>query len=408
MTMEVTSAEFEYVGNWQTPIPSALVLDARLLPSEKLVWMAIRATQMRPDSATKQTYDYLQLSCSLSRPTVSKCLKALQLTGWMQARRQSTAGWIESTRYLMFDTEQTERMVQSQEFIQFAESCAIQSPRLRTIVAALAERFAIKALALASSKNSELLPDQRSKKIELPGSKVFLPPEIDRSKKIELPVNLDFPSSKKIELPRMRDVVSSSSTTTLGERAGARELVWPEGISEITRNAKAATLAMMEPERAQQVLDELSAKMALGNVGNPTSYLHGLIVSVQAGTFFQTEGGERLARARARQARAIAVQANIDLNTTPLTASLESRALWKVLVQRLAEELPADVIEQWVTPVLPRLNGDSFFLFCMNGHHLEQVERLFERITTLTQEINPALTHIAVLVGDGSRLEMAS
>jgi hypothetical protein len=289
---DTVESTFEYVGSWQQPIPTALVLDPRLLPSEKIVWMVIRVTQMRPGAAITTTYDFLAQASGLSRPTLSKALKALQLTGWLRAHRRSTAGWVESTRYLMFDSDNSLPYVKSIEFQEFATLCLCQSNRLREVVSAVAKKFSLMELLEASSKKSELPSSKKILLPENPGSKVFLPPE-----------NVDFSSSKEFLLPRTRGSGSSSSvndTTASVRAAGARELVWPNASAQ-TKSACGTDLALLPGTQAQEILDEFSAALARGGVRNATVFLRALIQSAIAGKFIYSDAGADVAAKRMRE-----------------------------------------------------------------------------------------------------------
>jgi len=183
---EPAAGTFDYVGVWQHPIPTALVLDPRLLPSEKLVWIVLRVTMARPGAVITPTYDYLTAACSLARPTLAKAIKVLQLTGWLRAGKRSTDGWVESNSYLMYDQDHSATYATSIEFQEFARSCLLHGERLRSVVEAVATKFELLELVrLARSKKIELLDKSGSKKIELPSSSKNELLVINRSSKIE-------------------------------------------------------------------------------------------------------------------------------------------------------------------------------------------------------------------------------
>ena len=315
-TKQMSAAEpavgtFDYVGVWQHPIPTALVLDPRLLPSEKLVWIVLRVTMARPGAVITPTYDYLTAACSLARPTLSKALKVLQLTGWLKAGKRSTDGWVESNSYLMYDQDHSATYAHSTAFKDFARSCLLHGERLRSVVEAVATKFELlELLELARSKKIELLQNSGSKIIELPSSKKIELLEIPRSSKIELLRNVDFSSSSKIELPRVRGSSSCvNNTTAQGEeqkqlpiQMPKRVLVWP-AVSEITKAGCKADLAMLTDDVAQQVLDECAAARALGKVRNDTMFLRALITGAIAGTFVFSDAGYKVATERTNAAK---------------------------------------------------------------------------------------------------------
>ena len=76
-----------------------------------------------------------------------------------------------------------------------------------------------------------------------------------------------------------------------------RVLVWPE-VSEITKAACKADLAMLTDDVAQQVLDECAAARALGKVRNDTLFLRALITNAIAGTFVFSDAGNKVATER--------------------------------------------------------------------------------------------------------------
>ena len=309
-TAESEAGTFDYVGVWQHPIPSALVLDPRLLPSEKLVWIVLRVTMARPGAVITPTYDYLTTACSLARPTLSKALKVLQLTGWLKAGKRSTDGWVESNSYLMYDQDLSATYVDSIDFQDFARSCLLHGERLRSVVEAVATKFELlELLELARSKRIELLGKSGSKNIELPSSKKIELLEIPRSSKIELLRNLDFSSSSKIEPPRVRSSSCVNNTTAQGEEQkqlpmplSKRILVWP-AVSEITKTGCKADLAMLTDDVAQQVLDECAAARAQGKVRNDTMFLRALITSAIGGTFLFSDAGYKVANERINAAK---------------------------------------------------------------------------------------------------------
>ncbi len=308
---ESAAGTFDYVGVWQHPIPSALVLDPRLLPSEKLVWIVLRVTMARPGAVITPTYDYLTTACSLARPTLSKALKVLQLTGWLKAGKRATDGWVESNSYLMFDQDQSATYAHSIAFKDFACSCISHGERLRSVVEAVATKFELlDLLELARSKKIELLGKSGSKNFELPSSKKIELLEIPGSSKIELLRNVDFSSSSKIELPRVRGSSSCvNNTTAQGEEQKQlpmplqkRVLVWP-AVSEITKTGCKADLAMLTDDVAQQVLDECAAARAQGKVRNDTMFLRALITSAIGGTFLFSDAGYKVANERTNAAK---------------------------------------------------------------------------------------------------------
>ena len=308
---EPAAGTFDYVGVWQHPIPSALVLDPRLLPSEKLVWIVLRVTMARPGAVITPTYDYLTNACSLARPTLSKALKVLQLTGWLKAGKRSTDGWVESNSYLMYDQDLSATYVESITFQDFARSCLLHGERLRSVVEAVATKFELlDLLELARSKKIELLGKSGSKKIELPSSKKIELLEIPSSSKIELLRDVDFSSSSKIELPRVRGSSSCvNNTTAQGQEQKQlpiplpkRILVWP-AVSDVTKDGCKADLAMLTDDVAQQVLDECAAARALGKVRNDTMFLRALITSAIGGTFIFSDAGYKVASERINAAK---------------------------------------------------------------------------------------------------------
>ena len=78
-------------------------------------------------------------------------------------------------------------------------------------------------------------------------------------------------------------------------------LVFPGGLSECEQTAARAKLATIPSALAQELLDELAARMNAGAIrSTPLSYLRGLIKRAQYGAF-TPEAGWRVAQARERQ-----------------------------------------------------------------------------------------------------------
>jgi len=250
----------------------------------------------------------LTTACSLARPTLSKALKVLQLTGWLKAGKRATDGWVESNSYLMYDQDQSATYAHSIAFKDFACSCLSHGERLRSVVEAVATKFELlELLELARSKKIELLRKSGSKNIELPSSKKIELLEIPGSSKIELPRNADFSSSSKIELLRVRGSSSCvNNTTAQGQEQPVplpkRVLVWP-AVSEITKTGCKADLAMLTDDVAQQVLDECAAARAQGKVRNDTLFLRALITGAIGGTFLFSDAGYKVANERTNAAK---------------------------------------------------------------------------------------------------------
>ena len=314
--MSTEFGQWRYEGSWQTPIPNALISDKRLSPSALKLWIVLRAA-IQPGQTLAPTYDYLVDQCNLSRSTVSRCIKVLRALRWIQTKQVMTAtGWLSGSMYRMFDSPVaiTEIAPLDADYPGFLAQCAAaEDSGLREL--ALVEISAWHSAGFAAIPVGSSKTRLRSSKTELPGKTQTLgssKTELPSSMKIELPEKARKSGSSEIELLRMRDVVSSCSTTT-NEKTGietcAREdWVWPEVIPMDVRQKVSPRLATLPEGMAQEILDEVHFRHHAGKASNPVSLLFGLIPIAEDGKFLIT-GGMNVAKARARQKAATLIVA---------------------------------------------------------------------------------------------------
>jgi hypothetical protein len=107
-------------------------------------------------------------------------------------------------------------------------------------------------------------------------------------------------------------------------------LEYPKGLSPSERADAQSRLARLPPELAQQLLDELAARLKAGTIRiSPLVYLAGLIRRANAGEFVP-EAGLRVADARERRRRNEAYLKRLQtLNDAPVMeqATLEDSPL---------------------------------------------------------------------------------
>lgn len=122
------------------------------------------------------------------------------------------------------------------------------------------------------------------------------------------------------------------ASTAVGGGAGA-ELCYPTGLSDTETTAASERLSALPVEIAQQLLDELAARMRAGGIRlGPLAYLNGLIRRARAGNF-RPAGAYCVAQARtqrrrgeeALEQRRAAAPPFVEINRTdPLIKRLEA------------------------------------------------------------------------------------
>ncbi|HEY1461667.1 MAG TPA: helix-turn-helix domain-containing protein [Casimicrobiaceae bacterium] len=98
------------------------------------------------------------------------------------------------------------------------------------------------------------------------------------------------------ELQPPRGTEEGTSAAADAARGGG-ELDFPRTVSATQRHALAEQLAGLSQERAQQILDELAARMNQGHVRSPVRYTAALVARLRRGEF-RPESGLAIARQR--------------------------------------------------------------------------------------------------------------
>jgi hypothetical protein len=110
-----------------------------------------------------------------------------------------------------------------------------------------------------------------------------------------------------------------------GDGGGGGDLVYPKGLTPAQAHALQNRLAVLNHDQAQQVLDELSGRMAIAQVNNPIRYCAALIQSMERGEF-APELGLKVVDARQAQAALQAELARIE-KSSAIKQRTEAREL---------------------------------------------------------------------------------
>lgn len=110
-----------------------------------------------------------------------------------------------------------------------------------------------------------------------------------------------FLQSINIKTPPLPPGAKSTRTTPATREGAGALFVFPPGLSQTTREQLGPHLEGLT--QAQEILDELGARMALGGLQYPTRYARALIKQARAGEFIPDQA-DTYRRARERQQRA--------------------------------------------------------------------------------------------------------
>ena len=106
-----------------------------------------------------------------------------------------------------------------------------------------------------------------------------------------------------------------ASRQTIGPRppggGGGGDLIYPKGITPAQKQALQERLTVLNQDQAQQILDELSGRMAIEQVKNPVRYCAALIERMERGEF-SLELGLKVGHARDAEVARQAELARID------------------------------------------------------------------------------------------------
>ena len=111
--------------------------------------------------------------------------------------------------------------------------------------------------------------------------------------------------------PSIEPSLPPPTDPSAGPPGGGGDLVYPKGLTPAQRHALQNRLGVLNHHQAQQVLDELSGRMAIAEVKNPIRYCAALIQSAQRGEF-APELGLRIVDARQAQAALQAELARLE------------------------------------------------------------------------------------------------
>ena len=117
---------------------------------------------------------------------------------------------------------------------------------------------------------------------------------------------------------------------------GGSDLIYPRSLTPAQKHALQNSLAVLNYDQAQQVLDELSGRMAIAQVKNPIRYCGALIQSMRRGEF-APELGLKVVDARQAQAALQAELTRIE-KSSPISVSSERREIpihFREIVERM-------------------------------------------------------------------------
>jgi hypothetical protein len=193
--MNPTSAEGElgqwiFAGSWTTPVPHGLVLDRRLTSGDKILWQVLRFSLPTAQSNIKPTYDWLATLTNLSRSSIARGLKALQLTGWAGVKNIKTGEWMVGNQYALYDDDKSASFAGESPYRQLVADCLTKAGRLSKLARTMLVQLAISERDLPASSVKKT--PSRFKKT-LPSVKLTLPENSANSRGVKM----TLPSSVK-------------------------------------------------------------------------------------------------------------------------------------------------------------------------------------------------------------------
>jgi hypothetical protein len=129
--------------------------------------------------------------------------------------------------------------------------------------------------------------------------------------------------------------------STIGPRppGGGGDLIYPKGFTPAQEQALQDRLGVLTQEQAQQILDEISGRMAIEQVKNPVRYCAALIERMERGEF-SLELGLKVGDARlaevARRAELLRIEriAVVEPGSQPRGVPIEFRETMERIFQR--------------------------------------------------------------------------
>jgi len=339
-------------------VPSALLLDDRLMPLERNAWLALRSLLSEDGTTALVTYETLRqyLPCTPGRTkasleTVSRTITILRLTGWIslvEYRRNALAGFVLSSRYAVLTEPKS-----------FVEACHTDASYLDLLERSL--RHANQAIrqvaqvitsgAVRDPLTAKTLPQPSWLRLQQLSTLVGRDHRNDDD-----PPDGDLPSDRPAPPeapanPKAADdepYVRTSSTNkeylkVRTYRACAREqhgafhdsLQFPARFAQLLpaqQRDVISRLQRIKPAERQAVLNEWDVRCALGYVRDAAAYLFGIIKKALTGMFQLWAARKTASDRMARQAPASNIQAKPapaacgDAPSSPAPAMRTSKA----------------------------------------------------------------------------------
>lgn len=292
-------------------VPSALLLDQRLMPLERNAWLALRSLLSEDGTTALVTYETLRqyLPCTPGRTkasleTVSRTITILRLTGWIslvEYRRNVLAGFVLSSRYAVLteprsfvDACQTDASYLDllERSLRHANQ-AIRQVAQVIVASAVSDPLVAKALPQQSWLRLQQLSTLAGRDDQSDDGSPDDDPPSDQPTPQEAPAN---PKAAEHE-----QYVRTSSTnkdylkvrtyrTHAREEQGAvqHSLQLPERFAQLQpaqQRDVMSRLQRIQPAERQAVLNEWDVRCASGYVRDAAAYLFGILKKALTGMF---------------------------------------------------------------------------------------------------------------------------
>ncbi|MGG4626880.1 STY4528 family pathogenicity island replication protein [Serratia odorifera] len=327
-----------FTGNVHDAVPRRLMLDTRLSPLDKVAWMMIRLyaqQNQQNQGAMFPTYDELQLQLAspfkgkASRETVSRVLLMLRLTGWLSLCRRvrDSKGRVRGNIYSQHDEPLSACDAESLDptwLDTVAAACQHKNRAVsQTAWSVLSDirndptmrhyhsQLNVMAQRLGAPQTPQEMADQMALGEENAGSSVTEPSEKYSGSETELS---QFKPSSVSELgeTRGKKIQGSDSEPSLKSTGYSKSAKPNCNVRSFTQSVNKKTYVPRLPEAlqqripeadqqqihaqlqalpedvARQVLENLSAALARGEVSNPTGWLFSMMKRARNGALFAT------------------------------------------------------------------------------------------------------------------------
>ncbi|MBE3175447.1 helix-turn-helix domain-containing protein [Enterobacter cloacae complex sp. P29RS] len=327
-----------FTGNVHDAVPRRLMLDTRLSPLDKVAWMMIRLyaqQNQQNQGAMFPTYDELQLQLAspfkgkASRETVSRVLLMLRLTGWLSLCRRvrDSKGRIRGNIYSQHDEPLSACDAESLDptwLDTVAAACQHKNRAVsQTAWSVLSDirndptmrhyhsQLNVMAQRLGAPQTPQEMAAQMTLREENAGSSVTEPSEKYPGSETELS---QFKPNSVSELgeTRGKKIQSSDSELSLKSTGYSKSAKPNCNVRSFTQSVNKKTYVPRLPEAlqqripeadqqqihaqlqalpedvARQVLENLSAALARGEVSNPTGWLFSMMKRARNGALFAT------------------------------------------------------------------------------------------------------------------------